>query len=285
MGDLADDTLVEGRDGRYTAKLSADWQVWGPMGGYLAGIVLRAAAAHTTLPRPAALTCHFLSVADFTSVDLEVATLRASRRAESLRVTMTQAGRPILEALVWVVAPSADGLTHDASHSPSVLPPDQLRPIEELLTQDQLDRSFASRFFKNFEQRPAKWDGPLLERKPGDPVWRTWMRFRHSPRCEQPFVQAAQQLVLLDLGSWFAPAMAYRAEATMLIGPSLDLRATFHRFDPEVEWFLADGYSPLAQDGLIGSQCRIWDPRGRLLASGEQQLLSRSATARTSSTK
>jgi acyl-CoA thioesterase-2 len=276
MANLADDTVVEGRDGRYVAKLSADWQVWGPMGGYLAAIALRAAGAQAKLSRPAAFSCHFLSVAEFTSVDLEVVTLRASRRAESFRITMTQAARPVMEALVWVVAPS-NGLTHDAGRCPEVPPPEQLRSIDELLTREQRERGFAAKFFKNFEQYPTKWNGSWMERKPTEPTWTTWMRFREGARCSDPYLQAAQQLVLLDLGIWFAPAMAYRPEATMLIGPSLDLRATFHRFDPDVDWFLTDGYSPMAEDGLIGSECRVWDRRGRLLASGEQQLMCRPA--------
>ena len=41
MGDLAIDTAVEGSDGRYRARLSRDWEIWGPNGGYLAAIALR----------------------------------------------------------------------------------------------------------------------------------------------------------------------------------------------------------------------------------------------------
>src|SRR5688500_10807325 len=44
MGNLQEDTRVEGRDGRYTAKLSPDWDFWTPNGGYLSAIALRAAA-------------------------------------------------------------------------------------------------------------------------------------------------------------------------------------------------------------------------------------------------
>ena len=61
MGDLAADTAVtEVGEGRYTARLSRDWEIWGPMGGYVAATALRAAGAaspfdpvsytHLTLP-------------------------------------------------------------------------------------------------------------------------------------------------------------------------------------------------------------------------------------------
>ena len=46
MGDLAIDTAVRARgDGLFEATLSADWEIWGPMGGYVAACALRAAGA------------------------------------------------------------------------------------------------------------------------------------------------------------------------------------------------------------------------------------------------
>src|SRR5258708_25112344 len=103
MGDLAIDTAVEGHDGHYTARFSGDWEIWGPNGGYVAAIALRAAGAHARFDRPATFTCHYLSAAAFDEVQLEVTTLRSSRRAESIRVSMTQGEKPILEALVWTI--------------------------------------------------------------------------------------------------------------------------------------------------------------------------------------
>ena len=53
MGDLAVDTEVVGGDGHFTAQLSSDWEIWGPNGGYVAAVLLRAAGAHTRFDRPA----------------------------------------------------------------------------------------------------------------------------------------------------------------------------------------------------------------------------------------
>jgi hypothetical protein len=58
VGDLAVDTAIEGSGRRYRAQLSRDWEIWGPNGGYLAVIALRAAGAHTSLRRPATFSCH-----------------------------------------------------------------------------------------------------------------------------------------------------------------------------------------------------------------------------------
>jgi len=47
MGNLADDTEVSGADDHYVARLSRDWEIWGPNGGYLASVAIRAAGAHS----------------------------------------------------------------------------------------------------------------------------------------------------------------------------------------------------------------------------------------------
>ena len=69
MGDLAVDTAVTRTgEGRYTASLSADWEIWGPMGGYIASVALRAAGAESPFARPASFFCQYLGVAGFDTV-------------------------------------------------------------------------------------------------------------------------------------------------------------------------------------------------------------------------
>src|SRR5215831_13502764 len=113
MGDLATDTAVVTRgDGHYEATLSGDWEIWGPMGGYVAACALRAAGAATPEMRPAAFSCHYLSVAKFAPVELGVTTRKQGRTAVSQRVEMTQDDRAILDAMVWSVG-DVEGLEHD----------------------------------------------------------------------------------------------------------------------------------------------------------------------------
>ena len=50
----------------------ADWEIWGPCGGYVAALALRAAGAESPFARPASFFCHYLSVAAFAPVDLVV---------------------------------------------------------------------------------------------------------------------------------------------------------------------------------------------------------------------
>jgi acyl-CoA thioesterase II len=273
MGDFAADTAVDGDEGRYRARLSRDWEIWGPNGGYVAAIALRAAGRATSLPRPASFAGHFLSVAAFGAVDLTVTPLRTSSRAASVRVTMTQGGRPILEAIVWVIAETA-GLAHDVATMPAVPAPDRLRPIEELVPPEA--RANRYRFWDNFEARPIDFV-PWAERRAGEPLWREWYRYRPRATFDDPFVDAARALLLIDTMVWPAACRAYDPDQRAYIAPSLDVTAEFHRLDPASEWLLCDAAAPVAADGLIGGQSRIWSADGRLLASGSAHLLCRPA--------
>jgi acyl-CoA thioesterase-2 len=67
--------------------LSEDWDIWGPNGGYLATIALRAAGREAQVQRPSSFSAHFLSVARFAPVDVEVEVLRRGRSTESFPST------------------------------------------------------------------------------------------------------------------------------------------------------------------------------------------------------
>ncbi|WP_354670844.1 acyl-CoA thioesterase domain-containing protein [Actinomadura sp. DC4] len=60
--------------------MSSDWEAWGPNGGHIAAVALRAVQAHSAHPRPATMSAHFVSAARFGPVDIDVTTLRASQR-------------------------------------------------------------------------------------------------------------------------------------------------------------------------------------------------------------
>src|SRR5215468_6515100 len=104
--DLDASTRVTGAGGSYRIMLSEAWNGWGPNGGYLAAIALRAAGEVAQIRRPASLYCHFLSAPAFDEVRLDVALLKSGRRAEALSVQMRQRDKPVLTALVRTAAPA-----------------------------------------------------------------------------------------------------------------------------------------------------------------------------------
>jgi acyl-CoA thioesterase II len=276
VGDLVDDTAVEGGDGRYRAELSPDWEIWGPNGGYVAAVALRAAGVHARHRRPASVLCHFLDVAAFGPVDLRVETLRGGGRAESMRVSMHQQGRRILEALVWAVDAGLTGMAHDDAPRPVVPGPHELAPVEELQPEGAPRPRFS--FFDNFEERPVDWIPDWDNRPAGSPVHRCWYRMRPPVTSTDPWVDAGRLAILVDTFQWPAAVRAHAGGTLAHIAPSLDLACRFHRVgEADGEWVLVEARSPVATAGLVGGSAAVWNGAGALLASGGQQMLCRPA--------
>jgi acyl-CoA thioesterase len=266
--DLA--TRLDGDGGRYSARLSRAWEIWGPNGGYLAAIALRAAGSQAELEQPASFNCHFLRSPDFGRVELDVTFLKRSRRSEALAVRMTQQGKLVLEALVRTAA-EAPGYEHQKTQAPDVLPPAALKTTDELWAEHERP---PFPFWNNIERRPIDQSRRLIGQstttEPGAPVVREWARFRPKACFDDPFVDAARSLVLLDTYGW--PA-AYRMHPDgPYIAPNLDTSAWFHRFSPRSAWLLIDHECLVGHRGLLGVSGRVWNTDGQLLATGSAQL-------------
>jgi acyl-CoA thioesterase II len=269
MGDFEFDTRLEaapGGDGRYRAQLSKDWEIWGPNGGYVAAIALRAAGLRSQIARPASFSCHFQSVARFGALDIEVTSLKMGRRAESLRVSLTQEGRPILEAMVRTAARTA-GLEHSVESPPAVPDPETLQDVEDL--RDPEEPRYP--FWNNLECRTLHPERFNEEPRARDPRWLEWYRFRPRATFEDPWVDAGRLLLLIDTLSW--PAAAQAHPMAKFTAPNLEVSAWFHRSAPESGWLLADHDCPVAEGGLMGTHGRVWSRDLRLLATGGAQLM------------
>lgn len=261
--DLDRATRVEAQANGYVARLSADWEIWGPNGGYLAAIALRAAGSAAQIQRPASFYCHFLSSPAFAAVQLDVNVLKRGRRAESFAVAMSQEGKPILHALVKTAA-EAPGCSHQHTAAPAVPPPAALKSYDELLP---AERRPPFSFWNNIERRPI--DQSTSDR-PTAPVVREWTRFRPTACFADPFLDAARALILLDTYGFPAAYRKYRSSE--YLAPNLDTSAWFHHFNPDCEWLLVDHECSVAGHGLLGVGGSVWDTDGRLLATGSAQL-------------
>jgi acyl-CoA thioesterase II len=254
-------TELSGGNGRYSIGLSEAWEIWGPSGGYLAAIALRAAGLEAQIPRPASIYCHFLSSPEFAEVDLSVRGLRLGRRSESLAVTMTQADKLILFALLRTAA-RAPGYQHQDPEVPDVTSPADSKPFER-----RKDGKPIFRFWNNLScRRPFSEECDEADR----PIIREWVRFEPTPHFEDPFLDAARPLILLDTFGWPAAWQKYRG--ARYVAPNLDTYVCFHRPTARSEWLLVDHECPVAEDGLLGVSGRVWDGTGKLVASGSAQL-------------
>lgn len=277
MGNLGEDTAVEGSDGRYTAAFHKDWEIWGPNGGYVAAVALRAAGVHSSQPRPASLVCHYLGVGAFDAVDIEAVSLRTSKRAESVRVSITQKGNAIAEALVWCVADDLSGLSHDALPMPEVAKPADLKSVDQLRAEEGVPQPPFG-FWRNLEERPPNWLPweEFVARGEFRHEMQTWMKFRPQATFENdPFVDACRSVIMIDTWQWPAASRGYKPGTLTHTAPSLDLAVSFHALDPSAEWLLVNATSPYAADGLVGGRAELWSEAGVLLATGGQQMLCR----------
>jgi len=251
---LDEATRLEGEDRSFSIRLDEAWEIWGPSGGYLAAIALRAAGRCAEIPRPASFYCHFLSAPSFDEVELRVEELKRGRRSEALAVAMTQRGKPILQALVRTAA-DAPGYRHQEPEAPAVAPPDASAPVDPA----------NYNFWKNVTwRRPEGAEGPTAA------VVRDWLRFEPTPCFDDPFVDAARPLILLDTFGW--PAVYERYRGVDYTAPNLDICVNFHPPAIGSEWLLIDHECPVADHGLLGVSGRVWSEDGDLLATGIAQL-------------
>ncbi len=134
-------------------------------------------------------------------------------RAESFTVDMTQQRKSILHALVKTAADSP-GYSHQHLAPPAVPPPIALHSYEQLLSRD---KPWPFSFWDNVERRPVSQD---MSERPSSPTIREWTRFRPQPCFEDPFLDAARALILLDTFGFPAAYQKYRSWE--YLAPNLD---------------------------------------------------------------
>ncbi|HUF54903.1 MAG TPA: thioesterase family protein [Dehalococcoidia bacterium] len=279
MGNFDVDTRVKGESGRYRATLSEEWRVWGPAGGYVAAIAMRAAGMEAQIRRPASFSAHFLRIAEFRDVDLDVTVVHAGRRSESISVLIAQDGRPILQGMLRTAA-EGEGLEHNVARMPDMPKPGGLKTWPEIIPPHIEDKGPRYPFWYNVEHRISDEQRALdgLEREhqglpwPGrGPGWREWYRFIPQSTFDDPFVDAGRMLLLMDILAW--PAASQPHPDSGIQAPNLDVTCWFHAPGFDSEFLLVDYDAPTAGSGLMNTAGRIWGEGGSLLATGGAQLL------------
>jgi len=283
VGDLDTDTAVtQISDGRWRARLSEDWNVWGPNGGYVASVCLRAAGAACGLARPATIACSYLAVGQFDDVDLDVQVLRATRRTAAVRVHMSQDGNGLAECTVWAVADGIDGYAWHDPRPPAVPGPDDTPSLAERWRSDPAPRPSPHAMAQNLEQKPLDWKSQeeIAAFPGGQHEACTWMRFVPTPVFGDRWIDACRLLILVDTWAWAAAAHGLRGtDRGKFLAPNLDVTARFHADVSASEWLLVTSRAPVAGNGLIGADVAVWSDRGELAASGGAQLLCRPGPA------
>lgn len=267
MGALQTDTAIRQDGERLTASLNRDWNIWGPNGGYVAAIALRAAGAVAPPDhRPASISVQYVSVGAFEDAECQVTPVKKGRNAWLLNVALVQNGRTFLQAQVWTTN-KTDGPGLTEAVMPAAPSPAGLKNVAEHLGPDAPP---AHGFWTNLECRPLEfihWEA----RQPGPATIREWHRFVGYENGDA-FLDACRPLILIDTLIW--PAH-HRGRGVQIdyVAPSLDITVWFHDRCGEGDWLLIDVAADVARDGLIHGHTRVWSEDGRLLASGGSNLL------------
>ncbi len=256
-------TTIVGDDGAFTATLDRSFEIWGPNGGYLSAIALRAADATAAAGhRPASITVQYIGRAQFGAVEVAIETVRTGASALFF-VTMTQGGTRFLVAQVWTTARDS-GPVGTALAMPDVALPHDLEALEAAVARTGQP---LNPFWQHFDVRVF---GDPLARNPDDPRVLRWFRYRDFPADADLFLDAGRALLLIDTLVWPAHCRGLD-EAPAYLAPSLDVAAWFHAARGG-EWLLLDVAADQAGGGLIHGTARVWGLDGRLVAAGASGL-------------
>lgn len=264
---LQDSTAITANGSNLSAEIDPEWSIWGPIGGYIAAIAVRAAGlAAPPGHRPVTLTCQYLSRAEAGPISIQVETLKTGSTA-FFNVRLEQGDKTFLQAQVCTTA-KTDGPSQICVTAPEIPHPDSL---ETFASQLERHGHQVAGFWKNVEGRQVDF------RSPGEPDPRgnrgeCWLRFNGWDVTNDPFLDAARATINIDTQIW----RAYnRGQSAMPdhVAPSLDLTVWFHDAAPESQWQLAEARADVAAQALLAGTVRIWSESGKLVASGGSQCL------------
>ncbi|MEV5693224.1 acyl-CoA thioesterase [Micromonospora globbae] len=279
MASLADDAAVEPTTpGRYRAHLSEDWSVWGPNGGYLAAVALRAAGHAAGGMLPVSLSCQFLAPPRYGEVEVEVSRVHGTRRAAAFHAVLRQRGRTVLAAHVWTIAGGLVGPERRWMPPPDLPAPEELPTLVDLMRRDGLP--VLPIWERCYEVRLSGWPaGGWTPQRDGVPTIRGWLRLHKPlPAGADPWLAAARLVFAVDVVQF--PAIVQAFERTTFMAPSMDLYVGFQGAAgaDAGEWLLVEGEAAAATGGMLGARARVWSDAGELLATGGQQMLYRMAS-------
>ena len=262
--DLASATAVcRGDDGTWRGTIPAAY-VMGPAawGGYVAALLLRGSAASAGLPRPAALSVHFLRAAIAGPFAFHPRSLRRGRRSESISGVLSQDGKAVAASLAAFVDDELVGLDHDLVSRPIELPGKTTHPsVGELRDQFGLECSLP---WEQLEVRLEAW----ADRTDRDPTARAWFRFHPTATFEDQVMEACRVVVAVDTT---IGVTGLRPHTDAIVGhssfpPSMDLNVTFHH-PPRTEWLFGETEASISTKGLMAGTARMWNEDAELCAT------------------
>ena len=254
------DTCVrEVEPGVFEGQVNRDWWiVFGPNGGFIAAMIVRALAAavgdHSRAAR--SLTIHYTSAPAEGPVRIATTVERAGRSLTTVSARMEQGGRLIALAIGSFSRPRVPALEFDELPPPRVPAPEDV-PIAP-------PRDDMPPFSRQWEIRPAIGEAPF-SRAEGPTLTGGWIKLLEEQPLDAPLV--AQ---LAD--AWLPPVFVRLKEPNAV--PTIDLTIHFRADLPlPGDYALATFQSRYAGGGYVEEDGTIWSRDGRLIAHSRQLAL------------
>jgi acyl-CoA thioesterase len=245
------------------------WIVFGPNGGFLAAMLVKAMGAavddHTRVPR--SLTIHYTAAPAEGPVRIATTIERAGRGMTTVSARMEQDGRLIALAIAAFSAQRLAAVEFDDARAPEVPPPEDV-PVFAPLPQ-------MPPFSRQWEVRPAFGAVPFSG-SDGPSEIGGWIRLLDTLGASgaggtgQHPVDAALVAQLTD--AW-VPAVFTRLTQPNAV-PTIDLTIHFRADLPlPADYTLVRFESRLSQGGFVEEDGWIWSRDGRLIAHSRQLAL------------
>ena len=260
---------VVGDDGAYALTVDELWegQPGNVFGGFLVAAAVRAAGLESTMTRPVSSSCQFLRPAAFgAALDFAVVSVRRGRTSELVRVSITQQGKPVVEAQVRT-ALDGDGPECAARTPPISEDPRALASGWDTMRGQGIEPPRMS----------ACWDTRFGADGGGTDDGRDsafWASLGGDVTFADPYVEAGRWALSLDsqpgaiirrLGA------AHSAEPLPWGFSNLDSLVHFHRARGS-EWILSENTVLAGGDGLVSVQSQVWSETGDLIATAMSQV-------------
>ncbi|HEY2296408.1 MAG TPA: thioesterase family protein [Jatrophihabitans sp.] len=250
--------LTPAADGRFGAEISDDWTInHKPNGGYLLAILGRAAVEVGAHPHVIAASATYLAAPDPGPAEVHAQVLRAGRSASQVRVTLAQADKACVEALITTseLDPVAEPYWSDPNPLPEIADRDACPRVPS--------RSPVGLPVPIMDQVDLRLDPSVTGFTRGEPSGRGELRGWLALPGDEPFDPVA----LLYAVDAFPPA-TFEVAATGWV-PTLEL-TTYVRTLPAPGPVQVRLAAQLIEAQRVDEVCQVWDSRGRLVAQATQ---------------
>lgn len=255
-----DTAVTELEPGLFQGSVSRDWWiVFGPNGGFLAAMLVRAmgAAVADESRTPRSLTIHYTAAPGEGPVDIRTTVERAGRSLSTVTARMEQGERLIALAIGAFSRNRPAAVEYDELPAPDVPPPEDLPLIEP---HPQMPR-----FSQQWEIHFAIGSPPFSGATDGPTVSGGWIRPREQHPIDAPLVA--------QLTDAWLPAVFVRLAQPDAV-PTIDLTIHFRSELPlPADYVLVSFESRLSKGGFVEEDGRIWSREGQLIAHSRQLAL------------